>query len=780
MPNVNVSVASCPFDHSQVKDLTPEQIAEKARQFNPFQDAYIENTSEFVRWAREQAPIFYSPEIDYWVVTRYNAIKNIFRDPHTFSPSNVLEPVGKVPEEFVEILKSYDYEMNRTMVNEDEPTHMIKRRALMEPFTPEHLRDQIPMVRNLVTDAIDRFIDRGRVDLFREMLWDVPFSVALHFLGIEDEHDREKMHRFAMAHTKNAFGRPTDEERIEVAHNVGQFWQVSGEILEKMRATPDGLGWMRYSIRQQKNFPDVITDSYLHSMMMAIIVAAHESTSFASANAIKLLLEHPQVWQELCEDPGLISPAVEECLRHAGPIASWRRRTTREVEVEGQKLPAGARLLLVVSSANHDKLQFTAPEVLDIRRDNMTDHLSFGFGMHQCLGKNIGRMEMQIFVGELTRRLPHLKLADQEFNYVHNLAFRGPQNLWVEWDPAQNPERQTPSLREGGQPVRLGAPDARSLVRELEIVEVDKITSDIITLQLQSPSRQELPEWTAGSHIDVHCGDTGLSRQYSLAGSIDEKSRWQVAVLKDENSRGGSQWIHSNAKVGSKLRVRGPRNHFRMSEGAERLILIAGGIGITPIMTMAERARVLGKDYQLHYSVSSRSKAVFLDELQALHGERFHLYVSDEGTRNDLDKLLVGPDDHTDIHACGPKRMLDALEDAVRKAQWRPYALHVEHFVSGATKLDPSKEKAFEIELRHSALTLQVPTDQTVLDVLTAANVDVQCDCQEGLCGTCEVGVLEGEIDHRDVVLNPAEREANNRMMTCVSRSKSTRLVLDL
>src|SRR5699024_458653 len=132
------------------------------------------------------------------------------------------------------------------------------------------------------------------------------------------------------------------------------------------------------------------------------------------------------------------------------------------------------------------------------------------------------------------------------------------------------------------------------------------------------------------------------------------------------------------------------------------------------------------------------------------------------------------------IHACGPGRMLEALQDTVEQAGWRPHALHIEHFASDVPKLDPAKEKSFTVELRNSGLTLEVPNDKTLLDVLNAHNIDVQCDCQEGLCGTCEVDVLEGDIDHRDVVLDPAERKANTRMMSCCSRAKTDRLVLDL
>jgi cytochrome P450/ferredoxin-NADP reductase len=758
-------------------------LSQQAAAFDPFTDAYMENPAELLRWAREQVPVFYSPKLDYWVVTRHAAIQAIFRDPHAFSPSNALESLAPPSEEVTAILKSYDYGMSRTLVNEDEPMHMARRRALMQPFTPDFLRQHEPLVRRLVAEAIDGFIDAGEVDLFKALTWHVPFTVALYFLGIDDEEDRERMHEFAVAHTKNAFGRPTPEERIEVAHTVGRFWQLSGEILAKMRRTPEGPGWMRYSIRQQKHHPEVVTDSYLHSMMMAIIVAAHESTTFAATNAIRTLLEDRESWNELREDPALISPAVEECLRFNGPIASWRRRALRDVEVEGVPIPAGARLLLVVASGNRDPRQFDDPDTLDIRRSNMIDHLSFGYGVHQCLGKNIARMELQIMIGELARRLPHLRLAPQRFRYVHNLAFRGPQNLVVQWDPAQNPERTDPSLRRVQVPVRLGPPLSTSMTRRVEVAAVETLASgpDIIGLRLRSLTGAPLPRWTPGAHVDMECGDTGLSRQFSLCGDLDDRQHWELAIQHDPRSRGGSAWVHRYATPGAILRVRGPRNHFQLDEQAPgRLILIAGGIGITPIMAMAQRAQQLGLDYVLHYSCSTRARAAYAGPLQAAHGERLHLHVSDEGSRADFDRLLARPDAQARIYACGPEALLAALQQAVDRTGWPAEALRIEHFENNAPKLDPAHERAFEIELATAGLTLQVPADQTVLEVLHASNVDVQCDCEEGLCGSCEVSVLAGDIEHRDSVLTPAERQAGQRMMTCVSRARTGRLVLDL
>ncbi len=780
----NEILPTCPVMHGSgaaLKSPTGCPVSEQAAEFDPFQDAYMDNPSEFVRWAREKEPVFYSPKLDYWVVTRYKAIKDIFRDPVTFSPSNVLESTEPPSPEAAAILKQYGFGMSRTLVNEDEPAHMARRRVLMAPFTPEHLKQHEPMVRRLVTEAVDSFIDDGQVDLFKKLLWHVPFSVALHFLGIEDDEDREKMHQFSIAHTVTAFGRPSPEERISVAHTVGQFWQLAGEVLEKMRRTPDGPGWMRYSIRQQADYPDVVTDSYLHSMMMAIIVAAHESTSFAAANAIKLLLQHPDAWRDICADPGLISPAVEECLRHNGSIASWRRRAMRDVEIEGVPIPAGSKLLLVVSSANHDRSQFSDPDFFDIRRDNTVEHLTFGFGAHQCLGKNIGRMEMQIIISELTRRLPHLKLMPQTYKYVHNLSFRGPRNLLVQWDPSLNPERTDPSVLQGKQPVRFGGPLAKSVVRKLVVDSVVNVAQGIVLLRLVAPGGLALPRWAAGAHIDIECGETGLSRQYSLCGDLNDNSAWEVAVLRDPGSRGGSEWIHRYATVGATLRVRGPRNHFRLNEaGVRRVVLIAGGIGITPIMAMAQRAKSAGMDYEIHFSGRSRNTLAFVDALKRSHGSRLHVYVSDEGNRNNFDELLARPEAGVQIYACGPSRMLDALQEVVDRHGWSEAALHAEHFVNVSSLLDPEHEVAFEVELKNSGLTLQVPKDKTLLDVLRASNIDVQSDCEEGLCGTCEVGVVSGEVDHRDSVLSPSEKQENTRLMACCSRCSSKKLVLDL
>ncbi len=770
----------CPIDHKTLAGLQAPNgcpISQRAAEFDPFEDAYQQDPPEYVRWAREQEPIFYSPKLGYWVVTRYEDIKAIFRDNITFSPSIALEKITPTSQEANDVLASYNYAMNRTLVNEDEPAHMARRRVLMEPFTPEALKHHEPMVRQVTREYVDRFINDGKADLVDQMLWEVPLTIALHFLGVPEE-DMDTLRQYSIAHTVNTWGRPKPEEQIKVAHAVGNFWQLAGKILDKMRKDPSGPGWMRYGIRKQAEYPDVVTDSYLHSMMMAGIVAAHETTANATANAVKLLLQHPSAWRELCDDPSLIPNAVEECIRYNGSVAAWRRIATKDTRIGDIDISAGSRLLIVMSSANHDERHFEDPDLFDIRRDNSSEHLTFGYGSHQCMGKNLARMELQIFLEELTKRLPHMRLTEQKFTYVPNTSFRGPEHLWVEWDPKLNPERVQPGILAQNAAVRIGEPSRHAISRTVVVDEVRQVATDILHLRLKSPDGSAMPRWTPGSHIDVECGTPDLSRQYSLCGDPADSSVLEIAVLKDPDSRGGSRWLHENLQRGDRLKIRGPRNHFRFDESAKKAIFIAGGIGITPVATMARRAKELGIDYELHYSGRSRDTMAFLDELAQLHGARLHVHAKDEGRRNDFGQLLGQPQDGTQVYACGPVRMLEALEACCEK--WPEDALRVEHFQSTRGSLDPEKEHAFEVELKDSGLVVKVPADQTLLTALRSANIDIQSDCGEGLCGSCEVKVLSGKVDHRDVVLTRSERDANNKMMACCSRAAGMKLILEL
>ncbi|MAW87162.1 MAG: cytochrome [Phyllobacteriaceae bacterium] len=756
------SGTACPVAHGEVAGCPVEDMA---AQFDFFGGPYLADPGEALRWSREQLPVFFSPKLGYWIVTRYDDIKAVFRDNILFSPRNALEKITPVSQEAMDVLASYGYAMNRTMVNEDEPAHMARRRVLMDHFLPENLETKQAMIRRLTREKVDAFVDSGRVDLVDAMLYEVPLTVALNFLGVPED-DVATLRRFSVAHAVNTWGRPTPEQQVAVAHSVGRFWQYAGDVIERMRAEPDGKGWMHDTIRKNALMPDIVTDSYVHSMMMAIIVAAHETTALASANMFRTLLTHRDAWQDICADPSLIPNAVEECLRYCGSIIAWRRETTGPARVGGIDLPEGTKLLIVMASGNQDERHFEDGDRFDIYRDNAVEHLSFGYGSHQCMGKNIGRMEMRIFLEEMTRRLPHMKLAEQDFTYLPNTSFRGPDHVRVEWDPALNPERADPSLRESRRHFPVGAPERKAIARQVTIASVRREAEGVIGLTLADARGRPLPRWSAGAHVELVID--GYDRKYSLCGRPDSGT-YDLAILREADGRGGSRHIHDTVRPGMTCKLRGPHNLFRLDEDAPFHLLVAGGIGITPIIAMADRLKALGKPYALHYCGRSRASMAFLDRLAADHGEKLSIHAGDEGNRADLASLIAGLPAGGKVHACGPDRMIAALEDLT--AGLPAGTLCFEHFATSLGTLDPEKETTFDVSLRDSGLTLTVAADTTLLDTLRAAGIDIASDCCEGLCGSCEVEVLEGVIDHRDRVLSKPERADNRRMMACCSRA---------
>jgi len=764
------AMQGCPFHAAAAKPAlgpTGCPISAEAASFDVFDSQFQPDPAEALRWARAQEPVFYSPKTGYWVVARYDDVKAVFRDNVSFSPQNALEKVTPFVPEAQAVLERYNYAMNRTLVNEDEPAHLERRRALMHSFIPTELEHHVPMVRKLAREYVDRLVDKGEADLVNEMLWEIPLTVALHFLGIP-ESDMQTLRRYSVAHSVNTWGRPSPDQQMAVAESVGKFWQLAGDVLERMRQNPSGHGWMEYAIRVQRELPEVVTDSYLHSMMMAGLVAAHETSALASANALRLLLSRRDVWNELCRDASLIPNAVEECLRLSGSIVAWRRVALMETVVGGVTIPQGARLLIVMNSANHDERHFENPDELDIYRDNTTDHLSFGYGSHQCMGKNVARMEIRIFLEELTRRLPHMELVpDQNFAALPNISFRGPEHLLVRWNPALNPERQDPARRSPRMDFPIGAPKNRDLARSVTVTGIESVAEDIMLMTLHSEGGRARPGWSPGAHVDVIAGP--YVRKYSLCGDPAQTGSYQLAILKDPASRGGSAYLHDTVAVGDVLRIRGPKNHFRLNEDAEDFILIAGGIGITPIIAMADRLKFLGRRYHIHYTGRSEASMALLDRLARDHGANLTHHIKQRGERLSVPAIVAQAKGGAQIYACGPERLLNDLTAQMAE---RPDQLHIEHFAATGSHLTPSQEIGFDVRLQDTGLTLHVAPDQTLLEALWAAGIDVTSDCGEGLCGTCEIRVVAGEVDHRDRVLSAAERGCGDRMMACCSRAK--------
>ena len=310
---------------------------------------------------------------------------------------------------------------------------------------------------------------------------------------------------------------------------------------------------------------------------------------------------------------------------------------------------------------------------------------------------------------------------------------------------------------------------------DLVITAREVCAEGVIALTLADSGGGQLPAWTPGAHIDLLLDDA--VRQYSLCGLPGDQHTWRIAVLLDPAGRGGSRMVHQTMKPGDQIAVRGPRNHFPL-HAAPRYIFIAGGVGITPILPMIAVATGTGSDWRLYYGGRSRASMAFLAELEP-YGKRVTIWPEDEKGMLPLDQILGEPADGVLVYCCGPEGLLAAAEQ--RCAAWPAGALHLERFAAKPQpELAVGEEAPFEVVCQRSGLTVTVPPGKSIIDALDENGVSVLASCLEGVCGTCETRMLEGIADHRDSLLTEDEREANEVIMVCVSRSHSDRLVLDL
>jgi ferredoxin-NADP reductase len=264
-------------------------------------------------------------------------------------------------------------------------------------------------------------------------------------------------------------------------------------------------------------------------------------------------------------------------------------------------------------------------------------------------------------------------------------------------------------------------------------------------------------------------------RSYSLTNHQAERHRYVISVARDAQSRGGSRAVHDALSAGDLLRISAPRNDFPLCEAAPHSVLIAGGIGITPMLAMIKRLHELGAAWQLHYCVPTRAEAAFADELGAFRGVRMHVDAEQQGRFLDLDAVIAGAPPGSHLYCCGPTGMMQAFTASA--AGLPPERVHVEHF---APLQAPSVAGGFSVQLARSGVTVAVTPGLTILDALANAGIATTHSCQQGICGTCETRVLAGVPDHRDQVLTQSERDSGETMMICCSGSKSDLLVLDL
>ncbi len=312
---------------------------------------------------------------------------------------------------------------------------------------------------------------------------------------------------------------------------------------------------------------------------------------------------------------------------------------------------------------------------------------------------------------------------------------------------------------------------------QVQVLARHEEAEGIFSYELARADGAPLPAFSAGSHIDVHL-QGGIVRQYSLHNDDQETHRYRIAVLRDPASRGGSIAMHEQVKTGDTLTISAPRNHFPLV-AAPFSLLLAGGIGITPLLCMAQRLAKIGGDFRLHYCTRSLARTAFKVSVAAFGDRaRLHLDDGDAAQKLDLPAALAAAPAGSRLYVCGPAGFIDFVVNTAKAAGWPADHVHLEYF--GAAPQDTAGDQAFEVRLASTGQTYAVPADKTVVAALQDQGVEVLVSCEQGVCGTCLTRVLEGECDHRDMYLTDDEKARNDQFLPCCSRAKSRLLVLDL
>ena len=410
-----------------------DAVRELGARFDPLSADYLVDPYPFLSQAREIAPAFYCDAIGHWVVTRHADIKAIFRNPPNFSAQNANSPLRPACPMASKALAEGGWKAIPTLANVDPPEHTRVRKLANTAFAPKRVAEMEPFIRALVMRFCDERFQGGKVDLVRELAWELPVLVLFKILGVPDS-DVESIKTGSWNRIIFVYGRPDDDEQVRAAQGMAAFWRYAEALVASRLQRPenDFTSALAHAVD-----PDGVglTPQQTTTVILNLLFAGHETTTGLLGNAFRRLLADRQAWQEIVNDPGLIPNAVEEILRLDSSVIAWRRHTMTDVNVGGVEIPAHSNLLLMLGSGNRDPAVFADPDRLDIRRPNARENLSFGVGAHLCLGAPLARMQAAIAIEVLSRRLRNLRLVDDEpLRFAPNVSFRGPLALYVEWD----------------------------------------------------------------------------------------------------------------------------------------------------------------------------------------------------------------------------------------------------------------------------------------------------------------------------------------------------------
>lgn len=402
--------------------------------FDPFGADYLADPYPTFAVVRDAAPAFYSADLDHWVITRYADVRHVLRTTAEFSASNALEPLNKLCPHAASILKEGGYAATPALTNLDPPGHSRQRRLANAAFTPKRVAALEPFIRNLAQRFCDERLRDGRADMIGDFAWAFPALVLLHVLGLPDA-DLVRVKDGSHYRGIVIYGQASEDQQVAAARELASFWQYAAAMVGACTNNPgDDFVSALVQARDVDGNNDALESREATSIMLMMLFAGHETTTNLLGNSFHRLLADRASWDAICREPRLIPNAIEEVLRFDSSVITWRHKAKQAVDIGGVPVPAQAKLLLLLGSANRDPAVFADPDRFDIRRPNAREHLSFGYGVHNCLGAPLARLEARVVLEEVSRHFPTLRHAgNAAFEFPPSISMRGPCALKVEW-----------------------------------------------------------------------------------------------------------------------------------------------------------------------------------------------------------------------------------------------------------------------------------------------------------------------------------------------------------
>ncbi|MFW2333507.1 cytochrome P450 [Ilumatobacter sp.] len=407
--------------------------------WSPLDADYLTDPYPIANALRDEHPVFYAPDLGHVVVGTMDDIETVFMNPDVYASTNVQDPIFPLCDEAAAVLAAPDFDPVAVMSNRPEPDHGRIRTYTRQGFSNRRLKSLEGYMRERATVLLDRMVAGGSpAEYVAALAFPLPAEIVFRFIGFPPEDDT-LIKSWCANRRAFSWGKPSPEQQVEIAQGMVDYWRYcrefvaerrerrtddfTSELLDAHDADPDPANGTGISYRE------------VESVIYGFSFAGHDPVTALLCNTLLCLLPRRDQWAELCADPSLAAAAVEETLRFESSQISWRRITTQDTTLAGIDLPAGTRLYLNFASANHEPGVFDDPETFDIHRDKANRHISFGKGIHFCVGNGLARMEARIALELLSQRLPSLRLApDQQMSYFPNITFRGPDTLQLEWD----------------------------------------------------------------------------------------------------------------------------------------------------------------------------------------------------------------------------------------------------------------------------------------------------------------------------------------------------------